>query len=261
MVDHRQHGHFEQVFRAAQKAGLHGKAELEHVGYGTMNGPDGKPFKTRAGGVMKLYDLIAMATAEAEKRLAEQGIGADYSRRGTRPRSRARSASPPSNSPISPTTAPPITFSTWSASRNSKARPGPICNMRRCASNRSCARRRSEGHAVGTPAIHSPEERTLVLQLLSLGDVLAAAEDKRAPNMLCEYAFELAQNFSRFYAAHHILSEPDAALAGRPAGALRPGSGGFDPGSGPSGHRSSRKNVSNFRGFGGFRLTPQTPPL
>src|ERR1700754_3640862 len=43
-----------------------------------MNGPDGKPFKTRAGGVMKLYDLIAMATAEAQKRLAEQGIGADY---------------------------------------------------------------------------------------------------------------------------------------------------------------------------------------
>ena len=43
-----------------------GKAVLEHVGYGTMNGADGKPFKTRAGGVMKLYDLIAMATVEAK---------------------------------------------------------------------------------------------------------------------------------------------------------------------------------------------------
>ena len=41
---------------------------------------------------------------------------------------------------------------------------------------------------------------------------MAAAEDKRAPNILCEYAFELAQNFSRFYAEHHILSEPDAGL-------------------------------------------------
>src|SRR6185437_5544102 len=79
VVDHRQHGHFEQVFRAAQKAGFSGKAELEHVGYGTMNGPDGKPFKTRAGGVMSLFDLIAMAKAEAEKRLAEAGIGEDYS--------------------------------------------------------------------------------------------------------------------------------------------------------------------------------------
>src|SRR6185437_2174875 len=72
VVDHRQHGHFEQVFRAARKAGLNGKAELEHVGYGTMNGTDGKPFKTRAGGVMKLYDLIAMSVVEANSRLAEQ---------------------------------------------------------------------------------------------------------------------------------------------------------------------------------------------
>src|SRR4051812_31600376 len=77
IVDHRQHGHFEQVFRAAQKAGLNDGAELEHVGYGTMNGADGKPFKTRAGGVMKLYDLIAMAKAEAQKRLAEQNLDAD----------------------------------------------------------------------------------------------------------------------------------------------------------------------------------------
>jgi arginyl-tRNA synthetase len=78
VVDHRQHGHFEQVFRAAEKAGFSGKAHLEHVGYGTMNGADGKPFKTRAGGATKLHDLIGMATAEAEKRLAEQGIGADW---------------------------------------------------------------------------------------------------------------------------------------------------------------------------------------
>ena len=78
VVDQRQHGHFEQVFRAAKKTGLAGRAELEHIGYGTVNGPDGKPFKTRAGGVMKLYDLIAMATEEATKRLNEQGLALDY---------------------------------------------------------------------------------------------------------------------------------------------------------------------------------------
>ena len=101
-----------------------------------------------------------------------------------------------------------------------------------------------------------------MLQLLSLGDVLAmAAEDKRAPNMLCEYAFELAQNFSRFYGEHHILSESDAGLAGRPAGALRPGAGGFDPGSGSSGHRSSRKNVSNFACSGACHLRLSLTPL
>ena len=60
--------------------------------------------------------------------------------------------------------------------------------------------------------LHSPEERALALQLLALTDAMAAAEDKRAPNILCDYAFELAQRFSRFYAAHHILSETDAGL-------------------------------------------------
>src|ERR1700742_2670477 len=78
VVDQRQHLHFEQVYRAAEKAALAGKAALEHVGFGTMNGPDGKPFKTRAGGVMKLYARIAMVTEEAKKRLSEQGIGAEY---------------------------------------------------------------------------------------------------------------------------------------------------------------------------------------
>ena len=101
----------------------------------------------------------------------------------------------------------------------------------------------------GTPAIHSPEERTLVLQLLSLGDAMLAAEDKRAPNILCDYAFTLAQNFSRFYAAHHILSESDADLRASRLGLCALVLAGYDPDPGPAGDRGSRKNVSNFRGL------------
>ena len=78
VVDQRQHMHFEQVFRAARKTGYGGKATLEHIGFGTMNGTDGKPFKTRAGGVMKLQDLIAMARDEALRRLEEAGLAAGY---------------------------------------------------------------------------------------------------------------------------------------------------------------------------------------
>ena len=242
VVDQRQHGHFEQVFRAArQSRHLTGKAHARTCRLRHHERADGKPFKTRAGGVMKLYDLIAMATAEAEKRLAEAGHRRRLSGRGAR-RDRAQGRHRrASNSPISPITAPRTISSTWSGSPDSKARPGPICNMRPCASNRCCARRREQGVEIGRPAIRSPEERKLVLQLLPLGDAMAAAEDKRAPNMLCEYAFTLAQEFSRFYAAHHVLSETDAGLAGRPAGALRPGFGGFDPGPGPFGHRSPAK--------------------
>src|SRR5579863_9044765 len=64
VVDQRQNLHLEQVYRAAELAGLNGRAKLEHVGFGTMNGTDGKPFKTRAGGVLKLFDLINSATEE-----------------------------------------------------------------------------------------------------------------------------------------------------------------------------------------------------
>ena len=157
------------VPRRATRPASPARRQLEHVGFGTMNGPDGKPFKTRAGGVMKLYDLIAMATAEAEKRLAEQGIGADYSAgrtRGDRAQGRhrhhqiRRSLQPPHHR---------LHLRSGALLANSRARPGPICNMPRCASSRSCARRANEGHADRRrpPSIRR-RNAALVLQLLSL---------------------------------------------------------------------------------------------
>ena len=75
VVDQRQADHFETVFRAAYLAGYAEEGSLEHVGFGTMNGADGKPFKTREGGVLKLRDLIDMAPAKARERLHEAGLG------------------------------------------------------------------------------------------------------------------------------------------------------------------------------------------
>jgi arginyl-tRNA synthetase len=211
VVDHRQHGHFEQVFRAARLAGLNGRAVLEHVGYGTMNGTDGKPFKTRAGGVMKLYDLIAMAGVEAKTRLAEQGLGDDYT-----PEERERIARQVGIATIK--------FADLSNHRTTdyifdlerfsrfEGKTGPYLQYAAVRIQSILRKAREEGHAIGVPELHSPEERALVLQLLSEGDARAGAEAKRAPNILCDYAFTLAQNFSRFYAAHHILSEQDEAL-------------------------------------------------
>jgi arginyl-tRNA synthetase len=220
VVDHRQHGHFEQVFRAAAKAGITGKAQLEHAGFGTINGPDGKPFKTRAGGVMKLYDLIAMAVVEAKSRLAEQGLGADYS-----PEEREAIAKQ-----IAIAT---IKFADLSNHRTTdyifdlerfskfEGKTGPYLQYAAVRIKSILRKAGEEGYQAGTPSIHSPEERDLVLQLLSLGDAMQAAEDKRAPNILCDYAFTLAQNFSRFYAAHHILSETDAGLRAQRLGLCR----------------------------------------
>jgi len=211
VVDHRQHGHFEQVFRAAQKAGMAGHAHLEHVGYGTMNGADGKPFKTRAGGVMKLHDLIAMAKAEAEKRLAEAGIGADY---GVEERAEIARKVGIATIKFADLSNHRTTDYIFDLERFSKfeGKTGPYLQYAAVRIQSMLRKAAEQGAKVGTPAVHSPEERKLVLKLLTLGDALAAAEDKRAPNMLCEYAFELAQDFSRFYGAHHVLSETDEGL-------------------------------------------------
>jgi arginyl-tRNA synthetase len=211
VVDHRQHGHFEQVFRAAEKAGLSGHAHLEHVGYGTMNGADGKPFKTRAGGVMKLHDLIAMAKDEAEKRLAEAGIGADYAAEERAEIARKVGIATIKFADLSNHRTTDYVFDLERFSKF-EGKTGPYLQYAAVRIQSMLRKAAEQGAKTGTPSIHSPEERRLVLKLLTLGDVLAAAEEKRAPNMLCEYAFELAQDFSRFYGAHHVLSESDEGL-------------------------------------------------
>jgi len=78
VVDKRQSLHFEQVFRAVRKIGIvKENTILEHVGFGTVNGSDGKPFKTREGGVMKLGDLITLVTDKAIERMKEAEIAQD----------------------------------------------------------------------------------------------------------------------------------------------------------------------------------------
>jgi arginyl-tRNA synthetase len=211
VVDHRQHTHFEQVFRAARKAELSGKAHLEHVGYGTMNGADGKPFKTRAGGVMKLHELIAMAKAEAEARLAEAGIGADYPAEEQADIARKVGIATIKFADLSNHRTTDYIFDLERFSKF-EGKTGPYLQYAAVRIKSMLRKAEEQGANAGQPAIHSPEERNLVLQLLSLGDWLAAAENKRAPNLLCEYAFELAQNFSRFYGEHHVLSESDGEL-------------------------------------------------
>ena len=72
VVDDRQGLYFEQVFRAAYKTGLVKNAKLEHVGFGTINGIDGKPYKTRDGGVMELSTLISLVKDEISKKIKDE---------------------------------------------------------------------------------------------------------------------------------------------------------------------------------------------
>jgi arginyl-tRNA synthetase len=211
VVDQRQHSHFEQVFRAARKSGLSGDAVLEHVGYGTVNGKDGKPFKTREGGVMKLFDLIAMATEEAEKRLAEQGLAADYPEEERKAIAKAVGIAAIKFADLSNNRISGYVFDLERFTRF-EGKTGPYLQYAAVRIKSILRRANEQNFEIGEPVIRSEEERRLALQLLSLPEALLAAEDKRAPNYLCDYVFTLAQEFSRFYTEHHILSETDTDL-------------------------------------------------
>jgi arginyl-tRNA synthetase len=213
VVDQRQHGHFEQLFRAALKTGIAGRAELEHVGFGTVNGSDGKPFKTRAGGVMKLYDLIAMATSEAEKRLTEQGLAENYPEA-----ERAAIANAVGIAAIkfADLSNPRLSNYVFDLERFTRfeGKTGPYLQYAAVRILSILRKAEAEGLAPAPPVIASDEERRLALELLAMPEALSGAAAKRAPHIVCDYLFGLAQNFSRFYTEHHILSEQDVKLRG-----------------------------------------------
>jgi arginyl-tRNA synthetase len=211
VVDQRQHLHFEQVFRGATKGGLAGRARLEHIGYGTVNGKDGKPFKTRAGGVMKLYDLIAMATEEAMKRLNEQGLAADYPDEERNRVAKAVGLAAIKFADLSNNRVSGYVFDLERFTRF-EGKTGPYLQYAAVRIKSILRKAEGEGYESATPVIRSEAESKLALQLLAMPEALLAAETKRAPNLVCDFVFVLAQNFSRFYTEHHILSETDEAL-------------------------------------------------
>jgi arginyl-tRNA synthetase len=211
VVDQRQHLHFEQVFRVAKTSGIAGRASLEHIGFGTLNGKDGKPFKTRAGGVMKLYDLIAMATEEAEKRLTEAGLASNYPPEERQAIAKAVGIGAIKFADLVNNRASNYIFDLERFTRF-EGKTGPYLQYAAVRIKSILRKAEAEGHVSAAPVIRSEEERQLALQLLTMTEALLNAETKRAPNLICDFVFTLAQNFSRFYTEHHILSESDADL-------------------------------------------------
>ncbi|MGK9231130.1 arginine--tRNA ligase [Inquilinus limosus] len=211
IVDQRQALHFEQVFRAARKAGLNGKAGMEHLGFGTMNGPDGKPFKTRAGGVMKLYDLLGTATDTALKRLEEAGLAKEYPEEERREIARRVGIAAVKFADLSNHRVSNYVFDLDRMLRF-EGKTGPYLQYAAVRIKSMLRRAEAEGIVPGSilPAVNEAD-RALMLQLAQLPDAIRGAYDKRAPNELCDFAYALAQEFSRFYNACHVLSEPDAA--------------------------------------------------
>ena len=213
VVDQRQADHFEVVFRAAYLAGYAAEGALEHIGFGTMNGTDGKPFKTREGGVLKLRDLIDMALGKARERLHAAGLGAELP-----PEEFEATALKVAVAALK--FADLINFRgtsyVFDLDRFSsfEGKTGPYLLYQAVRVKSLLRRAAAEGAAAGESAIAEDAERDLVLLLDAFDHTLAEALAKSAPNFVADHAFRLAQTFARFYSACPVLAAPDAATRG-----------------------------------------------
>jgi arginyl-tRNA synthetase len=212
VVDARQSFHFDQVFRAARRSDIAPKeVSLEHIKFGTMNGPDGKPFQTRKGGVLKLRDLISVVTGAAERRLSDADIAQEYpeSERSEIARKVGLAA---------------LKFGDLSNHRTSnylfdldrfasfEGKTGPYLQYSAVRIKSILRNARESGLAPGplvAPRVDA--ERNLMLYLARLAEVLTRTFDLRSPNHVAEYAYDLATQFNRFYEECHILRESDPA--------------------------------------------------
>jgi len=213
-VDQRQADHFEIVFRAAYLAGYAAEGALVHVGFGTMNGTDGKPFKTREGGVLKLHDMVEMTRAKARERLHEAGLGEDLG--------------PDEFEDIAGKVAvAALKFADLQNFRGTsyvfdldrftsfEGKTGPYL-LYQAVRVKSLLRRAADEKAEPGPVVVSePAERDLALTLDAFDTALTEAYDRYAPNAVAEHAYRLSQAFSKFYAACPILQAEPAIRASR----------------------------------------------
>ena len=205
VTDKRQNLHFEQVFRAARKAGIvPPEVRLDHLGFGTMNGPDGKPFKTREGGVMRLERLIAEITEFVEKKIEDNQVVSDEERPETA-RKIAMAALKYGDLSNQPTKDYVFDMDRFAAFEGNT---GPYI-LYTIVRIKSILARAGSAEALAVRAAGSPEEKAMQLVISRLADNLELACRDSAPNLICAYIYELAGAVNKFYHETHILTEPD----------------------------------------------------
>ena len=206
LTDKRQSLHFEQVFRAARKSGIvSDSTQLQHIGFGTMNGKDGKPFKTRSGGVMRLETLIADTTNYVEQKILEnQTLDAGEAKKTAKIIAiAALKYGDLSNLATKDYIFDLERFSAF------EGNTGPYLLYTIVRIKSILNRCNTEVSGLSIAPADSAEAKALQLMLSQMPDQLYMAYRDSLPNAVCAYAYELAGAVNKFYHETRILTEPD----------------------------------------------------
>lgn len=210
ITDARQKLHFEQVFETAEMLGLCPNVKLEHIEFGTVNGADGKPFKTRDGGVMNLSDLIEMSKAKVRESMPapDEKYSAEYIENLVSQIAIAAIKFQDLKNNI----ASGYVFNLEDFAKFD-GKTGPYIQYAVARIN-SILRKAAENNlSCGKIVITNPEERNLILKICQLNSVVMRAHQEKEPSIISEYVYSLAQLFSLFYNTSPIMSAEDKNIA------------------------------------------------
>lgn len=200
-VDKRQSLHFEQVFEAVEKLGIAPNVTMKHIGFGTVNGADGKPFKTRDGGVMNLCDMIQMSKDKVAESMPKAGGESGLSQEEL-------------DKLISQVAVGAIKFQDLKNNiasgyifdledfANFEGKTGPYIQYAIARIN-SVMRKNADVQA-GKIIITNNEERNLALKIAQMSNVIMRSASEKEPSIISDYAYTLAQLFSSFYNASPV---------------------------------------------------------
>lgn len=207
-TDLRQELHFNQVFRAAKKSGIVDKTELGFYGFGTMNGPDGKPFKTRAGGVMSLEDLINLIKDECFKRINDNIVEKENKEKT----SETIALAALKYADLLPYRATDYIFDPAKFS-DLDGKTGPYLLYSTIRIKSLLKKAEAEGIKYENyTKIKGKTERDVIITLLNMPSVITRAYESKSLNEVAEYIYKLTSIYNKFYSENKIITEEDIEL-------------------------------------------------
>ena len=210
-TDSRQALHFEQVFEGVEKLGFAPNIKLKHIVFGTVNGADGKPFKTRDGGVMNLETLIEMSKDKVRQSLPKAGEVDGYGETEIEKLVSQIAIAAIKFQDLKNTIASGYIFDLDDFAKF-EGKTGPYIQYAVARINSILRKAGDNSVQEGNIILKADEERSLALKLSQIHNVVMRAHREKEPSIIADYVYTLAQSFSSFYSACSIMNAEDNSL-------------------------------------------------